>query len=113
MEIKRCCVCDMVLYPGEKCYQVKIWIYPEGEEELFEWELPDDNEELDVPLEEGDLCDSLSCDSRYCQDTFSSDGAHEIHLTLCKNCQTRFLTNPSTEANLIFLNLDTMTKIIH
>jgi hypothetical protein len=113
MDIKRCCVCDMLIYPGEKCYQVRIWVYPEGEEELFDWGVSD-SEEVDILSEEGTACDSRQQDT-YCGPTsFCEDEiAHEIHLTLCKSCKVRLLANPSAEAGRLFVSLDTMTKIVH
>jgi hypothetical protein len=112
MVIQKCHVCDTVLYPGEKCYQVKIWIYSEGDEEGSMGELAEEDG-TDSFLDEASLVDTLSLDTHCDHDASSQDPAQEIHLTLCKNCQTRFLNNPSIEANLIFVNRDSLTKMLH
>jgi hypothetical protein len=111
MEIQKCSVCNSILYPGEKRYQVKILIYPE-EEELFDGELPEE-EGTDPFVDEDNACDALSMEPHCNEDACGEDLAHEIYFTLCKNCQTRFLNNPSVEANLMFLNWDPLVKIVH
>jgi hypothetical protein len=112
MEIQQCYVCSTILYPGDKRYRVKIWIYPEGEEELCEWELPEEEEARSF-LDQSSLCDRSPVETQYAQNAFGEDLGEEIHLTLCKTCQTRLLSNPSVKANLIFLNRDTLTKTTH
>ncbi len=113
MQIKKCCVCDTIIYPGENAYQVRILVHPEDDEACFDWGISG-AEEIDTLLEEGAMCDSRGYDAYYNPNSLEEDEyAHEIYLCLCKSCKVRLLANPSTEAVRLLINLDPLPKIVH
>ena len=103
--MKRCHLCNIPIYPGEKRCLIAIHIFPDQEEDIF---LDDVCTEDQCPFEdfEEDFCD---CDEMETQ----GEVFREAHLVLCKDCQEQFLKNPFIKENLFFLRREVETKTVH
>jgi len=105
MEITRCHLCNVPIYPGEKRCLISIHIFPDQEEEII-WE--DLTPEEECALEE---CSEEFC---ACEDADDQEELfREAHLVLCKDCQDQFMKNPFIKENLFFFKKEMETKNLH
>lgn len=106
--ICKCHLCNAYLYPGDKRYRLKVWIFPDTQEDLStapqpcfkeigEAFLPDGEENpWFEPLEEEE-----------------PESCQEASLVLCKSCQDRLLRNPLFREHLLFPAQEWHAKRIH
>ena len=105
MEVRRCHLCSIPIYPGEKRCLISIHIFPDQEEDLF---FEDDCADGACPME-GYFEDLCSCSGEEGQ----GEAFREAHVVLCKDCQDQFLKSPFIKENLFFLKKEEEIKNFH
>jgi len=107
MDIRRCHLCNVPIYPGEKRCLISIHIFPDQEEEIIWEDLASDED--DCPMDEcsGECCACEDADNQ------EDDIFREAHLVLCKDCQDQFMKNPFIKENLFFFRKEIESKNFH